>query len=186
MTVTVQEQLPAWYFARYGRPPHKVDVDCAQDWVHRALRSTKRSVEREFEGRGYVVRVADLSWPRAGVSALGFGYPPARTAGPTAFREAAPVRLRAKLNMRSKELILDPQAEADLHGELEMMGFPLSPSPREVIMAHELFHLFCPKCPAALAELAAHLYAAEVLGLDYFPGLLDIADRFQEHALRSA
>jgi hypothetical protein len=166
MTVTVQEQLPAWYFARYGRPPHKADVDRAEDWVQKALRSTKRSVEREFEGRGYAIRVADLSWPQIGATTQ--------------------VRLRARLNLRSKELILDPQAEADLHGELEMMGFPLSPSPREVIMAHELFHLFCPKCPEPLAELAAHLYAAEVLDLSYFPGLLDIAERFQGNAQRSA
>ncbi len=163
MTVTVQEQLPAWYFARYGRPSNKVDVDAAEDWALKAVRMTKRSIEREFQGRGFVVRVADLTWPQGrGVS----------------------VRLRARLNLRNKELILDPQAEADLHGELEMMGFPLSPSPREVIMAHELFHLFCPKCPAPLAEMAAHLYAAEALKLDYFPGLLDIADRFSsaEHA----
>lgn len=161
MILTVQEQLPAWYFARYGRPPHKVEVDQAADWVHRALRMTKRHPEREFEGRGFTIRVADLSW-------------------------GASVRLRAKLNLRSKELIFDPQAEADLHGELEMMGFPLSPSPREVIMAHELFHLFCPKCPATLTEMAAHMYAAELLSLSYFPGLLDIAHRFQDAGKRTA
>lgn len=154
MTVTVQEQLPAWYFARYGKPPYKVDVDRAEDWVQKALRQSRRSVEREFEGRGFVIKVGDLSWP------------------------AGRVRLRARLNLRQKELHLDSRAEADLHGELERMGFPVSPSPREVLLAHELFHLFCPKCPSALAEMAAHLYAAELLGLDYFPGLLDLADRF--------
>jgi hypothetical protein len=155
MTVTVQEQLPAWYFARYGKPPHKVDVDRAQDWVHKAMRQTRRPVEREFEGRGFQIRTADLSWP------------------------AGRVRMRARLNLRQKELVLDCHGEADLHQELEMLGFPLSPSPREVILAHELFHLFCPKCPADLAEMAAHLYAAEVLSLPYFPGLLDVAERFQ-------
>jgi hypothetical protein len=165
MTLAVLEQLPAWYFARYGRPPCKEEIDSAQDWVEKALRQSKRSVEREFEGRGFSIRVADLSWPQAG----GRG-----------------ARLRARLNLRGKELILDPQAEADLHGELEMMGFPVSPAPREVIMAHELFHLFCPKCPASLAELAAHLYASELLGLSYFPGLLDISDRFHGKEQRSA
>ena len=161
MTVTVQEQLPAWYFARYGRCPNKVDVDQAEDWVQKAIRLTKRQPEREFEGRGIIVRTADLSW-------------------------GGKVRLRAKLNLRSKELILDPHAEADLHFELEMMGFPVSPAPREVIMAHELFHLFCPKCPATLSEMAAHLYAAELLGLDYFPGLLDVARRFQDAGQQTA
>ncbi len=158
MTVSVQEQIPAWHLARYGRFPHKVDVDTAYDWVGRALRSTRRSVEREFEGRGFTVTVADLSWP---------GWDGGRG-----------VRLRARLSLRSKELLLDPQAENDMFKELVGLGFPTVPSPREVILAHELFHLFCPKCPAPLAELAAHLYAAEVLELPYFPGLLDIADRF--------
>lgn len=159
MTVTVQEQLPAWYFARFGRSPYKADVERAYDWAQKAVRLTKRPVEREFEGRGFTIQVGDLSWPQAG----GRGYA---------------VRLRAKLNLRTKELVLDPQAEADLHYDLECMGFPVSPSPREVIMAHELFHLFCPKCPSPLAEMAAHLYASEQLGLCYFPGLLDIKDRF--------
>lgn len=163
MNIRVQEQLPGWYFARYGRPPHKIDVDRAEDWVQKAVRMTRRPVEREFEGRGYAVRAADLSWPGSNS-----------------------IRLRARLNLRAKELVLDPRAEADLHETLETMGFPLSPSPREVILAHELFHLFCPKCPAALAEMAAHLYAAEILGLEYFPGLLDVAHRFLESGQRTA
>ena len=158
MTVSVQEQIPAWYLTRYGRFPHKVDVDSAYDWVGRALRSTRRSVEREFEGRGYTVAIADLSWP---------GWNGGRG-----------VRLRARLSLRSKELLLDPRAENEMFEELVSLGFPTTPSPREVILAHELFHLFCPKCPSELAELAAHLYATEVLELPYFPGLLDIADRF--------
>lgn len=155
MRVPVQEQLPAWYFARYGRPPHKADVDAAEDWALRAKRQTRRSVERELEGRGIRITVADLSWQGR-------------------------VVLRARLNLRSKELCLDLHAEAELHQQLEALGFPLSPSPREVLLAHELFHLFCPKCPARLAEMAAHLYAAEVLDLPYFPGLLDLAERFAE------
>ena len=159
MTVPVQEQLPAWYFARYGRSPRKVDIDRAYDWVQRALRLTKRSMEREFEGRGFTIRIQDLSWPVRGKGSC--------------------VRLRARLNLRTKELVLDPKAEADLHNELEAMGFPVSPSPRDVILAHELFHLFCPKCPSDLAEMGAHLYASEQLDLEYFPGLLDVSERFQ-------
>lgn len=159
MIVSVQEQIPAWYFACYGRPPHKVDIDRAQDWVQKALRMTRRPAVRELEGRGFSVRTGDLSWPRPG---------------------GGVIRLRAKLNLRGKELIVDPQAEVDLQQSLERMGFPVSPSPREVILAHELFHLFCPKCPSALAELSAHLYAAELLSLPYFPGLLDICERFHQ------
>ena len=158
MTLAILEQLPAWYFARYRRSPSKADIDRAQDQMQRAVRLTRRSVEREFEGRGFVIRESDLSWPLGGGQGV--------------------VRLRAKLNLRSKELILDPQAEADLQNDLEALGFPLHPAPRQVILAHELFHLFCPKCPADLAEMAAHLYAAEILELPYFPGLLDISEQF--------
>ena len=158
MIVSVQEQLPAWYLARHGRFPNKVDVDAAFDWAGKALRSTRRSMEREFEGRGFTVREADLRWP--------------------AWSGGRAVRLRAKLSIRGKELLIDPRAEEDMRAELVGLGFPTKPEPREVILAHELFHLFCPKCPAALAEMAAHLYAAEVLELPYFPGLLDIADLY--------
>ena len=160
MIVSVQEQLPAWYFARHGRFPNKVDVDAAADWVGKALRSTRRSMEREFEGRGFAIRTADLSWP--------------------AWSGGRAVRLRAKLSLRGKELLIDPKAESDMQSELLSLGFPTDPAPREVILAHELFHLFCPKCPATLAEMAAHLYAAEVLNLTYFPGLLDIADLYAQ------
>lgn len=164
MMVSVQEQLPAWYLARNGRFPHKVDVDSAFDWAGRALRSTRRSMEREFEGRGFVIREADLSWP--------------------AWSGGGGVRLRAKLSVRGKEVLIDPKGEEQMRGELLSLGFPLEPGPRQVILAHELFHLFCPKCPATLAEMAAHLYAAEVLELSYFPGLLDIAELYSKSGLQ--
>lgn len=153
MIVPVQEQIPAWHYSRYGKPLQKVDLDRAAPWVHRAVKQTKRRVEKEFEGRGYAICVSELS----------FGN----------------VRYRARLNTYRKLVILDTLAEADLHQEMESLGFPTSPTPREVILAHELFHLFCPRCPNKLAELAAHLYCAQVLELDYFPGILDIAEVFE-------
>lgn len=155
--VPVQEQVPAWHFARYGKPLQMVDLSRAGPWVHRAMRQTKRSVEREFLGRGFAIGVADLSFGK--------------------------VRYRARLNIHRKLLVLDSLGEADLHQEMEMLGFPTSPTARDLIMAHELFHLFCPRCPTKLAELAAHLYCAEVLELNYFPGILDIADQFSSPAL---
>ena len=146
--LTIQEQMPAWQFARCRKVLSKQDVDQAYSWVHRAMRQTRRSAEREFQGRGFQIVYSELS----------FGE----------------VRMRARLNIRSKTLFIDPGSEADLLQEMDSKGFPLSPSPKDLILAHELFHLFCPRCPSQIAELAAHLYCAESLDLDYFPGLLDL------------
>ena len=154
---TVQEHLPAWYFARHGRPLDERLVDKAQVWVHRAERQTKRSAEREFLGRGFEFLYQELS----------FGG----------------VRLRARLSLRSKEILIDPLAESDLFEELEMLGFPMSPTPKDLILNHELFHLFCPRCPGPVAEIAAHLFCAQILELDYFPGLLDLAEQFSASKL---
>ena len=150
MKTAVQEQMPAWYFSRYGKPLEKGQVDLAYMWVYRAQRQTRRCADREFEGRGFEIVYQELS----------FGG----------------IRLRAKLDLRGKQLIIDPGSEADLLYELDTLGFPLDPSPRDLILAHELFHLFCPRCPSEVAELAAHLYCAEKLNLEYFPGLLDLVE----------
>ena len=149
MKTTIQEQMPAWYFARYGRPLQKCDVDQAMCWAQRALRQSRRDPEREFQGRGFAVRYQELS----------FGG----------------VRVRARLSVRTKELFLDPESEADLFAELDRLGLPLEPTPKRLIMTHEMFHLFCPRCPSGIEELAAHLFVAEELALDYFPGILDIS-----------
>lgn len=148
MNTAIQEQMPAWYFAFYGKPLQKRFVDTAYNWVYKARRLTRRDIEREFQGRGFRVNYQSLSF--------------------------AGVRMRARLNLRGKELFIDPDAEADLFGELDRYGLPTIPSPKELILAHELFHLLCPRCPSEVAELAAHLYCAETFGLDYFPGLLDL------------
>ena len=152
MKTSIQEQIPAWYFARHAKYLDERLVDKSRVWVQRAKKQTKRSAEREFLGRGFDVLYRELS----------FGG----------------VRLRARLSLRDKEVLIDPSAEADLHQELDTLGFPLFPSPKDLVLSHELFHLFCPRCPSSVAEIAAHLYCAEILELDYFPGLLDLADQF--------
>ncbi|MFA5505873.1 MAG: hypothetical protein WC314_09405 [Vulcanimicrobiota bacterium] len=148
---SVQEQMPAWHFSRYGRPLQEYDVGQAYCWAERARKQIRRDPEREFEGRGYRIVYQELS----------FGG----------------VRIRARLNNRTKELFLDPESEAELFAGLDALGFPLEPSPKRLILTHELFHLFCPRCPSGIEELAAHLFVAEELGLDYFPGILDLARR---------
>ncbi len=149
MKVTILEQLPAWHFARHRTPLRKVEVERATDWAQKAQRATRREPEAELLGRGIKLSVQSLS----------FGS----------------VKFRARLNLRHQELVVDAQAEADLHEEMLRLGFPVHPSARELILAHELFHVLCPRCPSDLAEMAAHLYAALVLDLDYYPGILDVA-----------
>lgn len=156
MRTTIQEQMPAWYFARYRRPLVNRDLDQALCWAERACRQLRRSAEREFEGRGIEIAFQDLT----------FGG----------------VRVRARLNLKAGKVYIDPAAEADLFQELDRLGFPLSPSPKQLILTHELFHLFCPRCPSALEELAAHLFCASVLELDYFPGLLDLGWSYPQSA----
>jgi hypothetical protein len=153
MKTSVQEHIPAWYFARYGKPLQKSNVDRAYNWVHKAKKLSRRDPEREFRGRGYEIVYQEL----------GFGG----------------VRLRARLNTVTKELFIDPESEADLFADLDRLGFPMNPSPKRLILTHELFHLFCPRCPVDVEELAAHLFVAEELHLEYFPGLLDLADTFE-------
>lgn len=148
MHTTIQEQMPAWYFACYGKPLVDHDVSQALCWVERARRQLRRSVEREFEGRGFEIVFQELTF--------------------------AGVRVRAQLNLKARKIFIDPGAEADLFQELDRQGFPLDPAPKQLILTHELFHLFCPRCPAGLEELSAHLFTAAVLGLDYFPGILDL------------
>lgn len=148
MKTTVLEQMPAWHFGRYRRTLQMRQVDLAFSWVVRAIRQTRRLPEREFQGRGYKIVYSELS----------FGG----------------TKVRARLSSRTKELFIDPESEADLFYELDALGLPLNPSPKALVLTHELFHLFCPRCPSDVAELAAHLYCVELLGLDYFPGILDL------------
>ena len=150
MNLKVLDQIPAWYHARYRRTLTKVDVDRACTWVRRALGKTRRRSERELSGRGFDIRIQELSF--------------------------AGVVLRAKLDTYRKELLIDSNAEADLHEAMESLGFPVYPSARALILAHEVFHLFCPRCPDDIAEMAAHLYVSECLGLDYYPGILDLSN----------
>lgn len=147
MNTQIQEQMPAWHFARYRKPLQMRQVDQAYNWVHRALRQVRRDAEREFQGRGFQIHYRELS----------FGG----------------VRMRARLNLRKKELFIDPESEADLFQAMHSLGLPSKASPKELILSHELFHLFCSRCPTDIAELAAHLFCAELLQLSYFPGLLD-------------
>ena len=78
---SIQEQIPAWYFARQGKPLDERLVDKAQIWVQRAKKQTRRSAEREFLGRGFDIIYRELC----------FGG----------------VRLRARLSIRAKEVLID-------------------------------------------------------------------------------
>jgi len=81
--------------------------------------------------------------------------------------------VRARVDLGERLVLLDPQGLEDLEGRLTARGWKVQA--RALALAHELFHVLDPRCPAPLAELAAHLFAAALLGLEGFPEELDRA-----------
>ena len=80
----------------------------------------------------------------------------------------AGVRFRARLDLHSRRLTMFAAALDELQercGDRRLLS--------QVVMAHEVFHLLSPQCPAGLAEAAAHLFAARCCGLEEFPGNWD-------------
>lgn len=83
-----------------------------------------------------------------------------------------PLRLRARLNLRKRHLLVYEEALADVTAALTRLGQP-TVSARELVLAHEAFHVLRPRCPESYVELAAHRFAGEQLGLPFFAGLVD-------------
>lgn len=82
------------------------------------------------------------------------------------------LRLRARLNLRKRHLLVYEEALADVTAALTRLGQP-GFSARELVLAHEAFHVLRPACPGSFMELAAHRFAGETLGLPFFAGLVD-------------
>ena len=85
-----------------------------------------------------------------------------------------PLRLRARLNLKQRHLLVYEQGLADVGVALVRLGHP-DVSPRDLVLAHETFHVLRPRCSQLYGELAAHRFAGEVLGLPFFAGLVDCA-----------
>ena len=75
--------------------------------------------------------------------------------------------VRARVDLDRRRVVLDPEGVEDLARR------GVGPA-RACVLAHELFHVLDPGCPARLAELAAHLFATEALGLEVFAGAADL------------
>jgi hypothetical protein len=82
------------------------------------------------------------------------------------------LRMRARLNLRQRHLLVYEEALADVSAALTRLGHP-SVSARDLVLAHEAFHVLRPRCPESFVELAAHRFAGELLGLPFFAGLVD-------------
>mgnify|MGYP001235134248 CR=1 FL=1 len=81
----------------------------------------------------------------------------------------AGVRMRAQLDLNSRRLTIYAGALDELQTEQRSRKVL-----ERVILSHEVFHLLCPECPGAVHEAAAHWFAAEVAGLQEFPGIWDL------------
>lgn len=81
----------------------------------------------------------------------------------------AGVRFRARLDLSARRLTLYAGALDELAGPARERKLV-----ERVILAHEIFHLLCPECPALVHEAAAHWFAAEFTGLPEFPGAWDL------------
>lgn len=82
------------------------------------------------------------------------------------------LRMRARLNLRQRHLLVYEEALADVSAALTRLGQPEA-SARELVLAHEAFHVLRPACPAGFVELAAHRFAGDALRLPFFAGLVD-------------
>ena len=82
-----------------------------------------------------------------------------------------PLRMRARLSMNERHLLVYEEALSEVGQALTRLGSEVAP--RELVLAHETFHVLRPGCPGQWAELAAHRFAGEVLGLPFFAGLVD-------------
>lgn len=85
-----------------------------------------------------------------------------------------PVRFRACLSLSDRSLLVYESAITEVARALERLNASGGLA-RELILAHETFHVLCPRCPSALAELSAHRFASELLPLPFFAGLVDLA-----------
>lgn len=146
-----KEQLRRWWIHRRRRPLSSPEEDRIDRWLHRALQRFEAfgSIEDALEQHKIILSLSQDA------------------------HEVAGVRFRARLDMHQRRLTLF----ADALDELQ----PFCPDRKqltEVILAHELFHLLCPDCPAPVQEATAHLFAARVAQIQDFPGLWDLAGKF--------
>ena len=79
--------------------------------------------------------------------------------------QMGPLRWRALLDRNARTLKVYERAVQELQTE----------HARELILAHEVFHLLQPACPESVAELAAHLFASEHVKSKIFAPLIGIS-----------
>ena len=80
----------------------------------------------------------------------------------------AGVRMRAVFDGHKGSITIYERAVDEL-----ALLLPAGKEARDLILAHEAFHVAEPDCPAHLAELSAHLYASRHAGLEIFAGHLE-------------
>lgn len=143
-----EEQLHRWWLQRRRRPLADPQKDEILRWAGHARHELNAyaSLEDCLEQRGIQWEISQSN------------------------HEVAGVRFRAQLDLNTHRLTV----YAGALDELERPHRPRKVLER-VILCHEIFHLLCPQCPSPLHEAAAHWFAAEVTGLEEFPGIWDLS-----------
>ncbi|MBI3929913.1 MAG: DUF4127 family protein [Armatimonadetes bacterium] len=137
--------------ARRGRSSRGEPLGRARWRARAALARVRGPAAEEFRRRGFELVPCDL--------------------------RVGPVSVRARLELDRRRVLFDPASLAELREAMRWAGLDRPADPLDLVLAHELFHLFDPGCPDELAEAAAHMFATELLGLDYFAGTLDEVQR---------
>lgn len=134
-----------------------------QDWLA-TRRSLGRADVESALGRAAAARALVSSPPEAELRARGFRIQEAPLGVPGAV-------VRGRVDLDRLLVVLDPEGVLDLESRMAAAG--VAGQARTLVLAHELFHVLDPGCPVRLAELAAHLFATEMVGLGVFAGGLD-------------
>lgn len=163
--------------------PPPLLVEQARQWE-----GQRSGVDRPGPARAFLQRFEAASLAAALAAEEATGRPPAlgevhpsewlASRGYRVLETQAPARfggliLRATIDLEAREALVYGEAVAQAEKALAQAGLSLPCPPAELFLAHEAFHLLAPHCPSRHAELAAHLFCTQVLGLAFFAGLLD-------------
>lgn len=143
----MRAQVHRWQRQRRGRPFPSESLDRAHSRARAALAQIHSPAREELRARNIRLVPADL--------------------------RIGSVVVRARLELDQGRLLYDPAAARRLGEAMAWGGLDRPADPLDLVLAHELFHVLEPECPEPEAEAAAHLFATELLKLDYFAGSVD-------------
>ncbi|MDQ7826568.1 MAG: hypothetical protein RDV48_27445 [Candidatus Eremiobacteraeota bacterium] len=82
--------------------------------------------------------------------------------------------VRGTVDVKKKSLTIYKKALEELGSACQAAGLTMPCPLKDIMLAHEAFHILDPRCPSDLAETSAHLYATRIHSLSFYAGILDI------------